>query len=291
MENSYTLVNNNTGEIINEDYHMDTLEDKKRRKAAFEKIQEFGEFKKIQSKYMGNFIFFLYESLDKLLEILSDADLCKYIMLSTYIKTNGYLMLDNNKTYIDKKAMQKILLVSRANFNKFYNNILKNKLLIKEEDTYRIDLDVFWRGKEKDYKSITGNKLEDYTRIYIDATRELYKLNYRKTKKLAIAYKLIPYINWKYNVLCNNIRETSENKIDPLDINDVMDILGYSKNHIAKFKQDFYGIKFYDYVLFKTLQDQPDYKTSIILVNPLFVYRNKIIKDIEYLFAIFNIKK
>jgi hypothetical protein len=291
MENSYTLVNNNTGEIINEDYHLDTMASKKRRKAAFEKIQEFGEFKKIQSEYMGNFIFFLYKSLDKLIEILTDADLCKYIMLSTYIKTNGYLMLDNNKTYIDKKSMQEILLVSRANFNKFYNNILDNELLIKDGDTYRINLNIFWRGKEKDYKSISGNKLENYTRIYINATRELYKLNYRKTKKLTIAYKLIPYINWKYNVLCNNIRETLESKIDPLDIDDVIDILGYSRKHIAKFKEDFYGIKFYDYVLFKTLQDQPDYKTSIILVNPLFAYRNKIIKDIEYLFRIFNIKK
>ena len=137
---------------------------------------------------------------------------------------------------------------------------------------------------------MTGNKLEDFTRIYIDATRELYSLNYKKTKKLAIAYKLLPYVNWKFNVLCSNVKEIDKNKINPLTIKDVMNITGYSQNHLSNFKKDFYGIKFYDYVLFKTLQDNPDYVTSTILVNPLFAYRNKEMEEVQGLFAIFDIK-
>ncbi|OAA90145.1 hypothetical protein [Clostridium coskatii] len=292
MENSYTLINNDTGEIVDEDFGFDTLEDRERKKKCAIKAKDFEEYKEIQSEYMGNFIFFLYNSLDKLKKVLSDADLCKYIMLATYIKKDGYLILDNNKTYINKKKMQELLLVAKVNFNKFYNNLIENNLLVEEEKSkkYKINLNIFWRGYEKDYKNLTNNKLENYTRLYIDATRELYKLNYKKSKKLAIAYKLIPYVNWKYNVLCPNIKEIDKSKINPLTIKDVMNILGYSQHHIATFKKDFYGIKFHDYVLFKTLQDDPDYTTSTIIVNPLFAYRNKEVKEIEGLFVIFNIR-
>lgn len=292
MENSYTLINNDTGEIIDEDFGFDTLEDRERKKKCAIKAKDFEEFKQFQKDKMGSFIFFLYNSLDDLKKTLSDADLCKYIYLATYIKKTGYLMLDNNKTYMNKKKMQEILLVATPNFTKFYNNLIENKLLIEEEKSkkYKINIDIFWRGYEKDYKKLTGNKLEDFTRIYIDATRELYNLNYKKTKKLAIAYKLLPYVNWKYNVLCSNIKEIDKSKINPLTIKDVMNITGYSQNHLSNFKKDFYGIKFYDYILFKTIQDNPDYVTSTILVNPLFAYRNKEMEEVQGLFVIFDIK-
>lgn len=292
MENSYTLIKNDTGEIVDENFGFETLEDREHKKKCAIKAKDFEEFKQFQKDKMGNFIFFLYNSLDDLKKVLSDADLCKYIYLATYIKKTGYLMLDNNKTYMNKKKMQEILLVATPNFTKFYNNLIENKLLIEEEKSkkYKINIDIFWRGYEKDYKKLTGNKLEDFTRIYIDATRELYSLNYKKTKKLAIAYKLLPYVNWKFNVLCSNVKEIDKNKINPLTIKDVMNITGYSQNHLSNFKKDFYGIKFYDYVLFKTLQDNPDYVTSTILVNPLFAYRNKEMEEVQGLFAIFDIK-
>ena len=292
MENSYTLIKNDTGEIVDENFGFETLEDRERKKQGAIKAKDFEEYKEIQSKYMGNFIFFLYKSLDKLKKVLSDADLCKYIMLATYTKKDGYLILDNNKTYIDKKKMRELLLVTKPNFNKFYNNLIENKLLLEEETSkkYKINLNCFWRGYEKDFKKITDNKLEDYTRIYVNATRELYKSNHRQLKKLAIAYKLIPYTNWKYNVLCSNIKEVDTLKINLLTIKDVMNIAGYDNSHMARFKKNFYGIKFYGYDLFGTFQKQADYKDSRIIVNPLFAYRNKDVKEIEYLFMLFEIK-
>ena len=290
MENSYTIINNETGEIIGENFGFETLKDRERKKKAVERTKEYEEFKTIESEYLGNFIFFLYNSLDKLKKVLSDADLCKYIMLATYIKKDGYLILDNNKTYIDKKKMREILLVGNSNFNRFYNSVIENKLLIEENHTYKVNLNCFWRGKESDYKKLTKNKLENFTRLYINATRELYKSNYKKVKKLAVAYKLIPYVNWKYNVLCSNIKETDTSKINLLNIGDIIDILGYDKSHMARFKKDFYEIKFYGYNLFGTFQETSDYKDSRIIVNPLFTYRNKEVKDLEYLFMLFDIK-
>lgn len=284
-----TVINNETGEILYEDYKIETLKDKKRKQKGAEKAQDFEQFKQLQGEKMGNFIFFLYNQLNNLNNLLNDNDLCRYIYLATYIKKDGYLMLDNNK-YVTRKTMQELIKVSEKTFKTFYSNITKNNLIIKENNKYKINLDIFWRGYEKDYKDLTGNRLEDYTRIYINATRELYNSNYKQLKKLAIAYKLIPYINWKYNILCTNIQEVETLKINILSISNIMDILGYNKRHIARFKKDFYEIKFYGYDLFVTVQKQADYKTSRILVNPLFAYRNKTIEDIQYLFMLFGIK-
>lgn len=290
MENSYTIINNETGEIIDDDFGFETLEDRERKKKSAIKAKDFEEYKEIQKQVMGNFIFFLYNSLDKLKKILNDNDLCKYIYLATYIKKDGYLMLDNNKTYINKKKMQELLLITRPNFTKFYNSLIENKLIIEENNTYKINLNCFWKGYEKDYKEITNNKLENFTRLYINATRELYKSNHKQLKKLVVAYKLIPYLNWKYNVLCSNIKEIDTIKINLLTIKDVMSISGYDNSHMARFKKNFYGIKFYGYNLFATIQKEADYKDSRIIVNPLFAYRNKDVKEIEYLFMLFDIK-
>ena len=138
MENSYTLIKNDTGEIVDENFGFETLEDRERKKQGAIKAKDFEEFKQFQKDKMGNFIFFLYNSLDDLKKVLSDADLCKYIYLATYIKKTGYLMLDNNKTYMNKKKMQEILLVATPNFTKFYNNLIENKLLIEEENPKNI---------------------------------------------------------------------------------------------------------------------------------------------------------
>lgn len=291
MSKKCTVIDNDTGEIINENFNIDEIEDVKRKKEGIRRSKEFEEFKTIQSAYMGNFIFFLYKSVNELEEILSDNDLVRYIYLGTFTKSNGYLILDNNKTYITKKEMQNLLKMGDTAFKKFFNNIISNNLLTEINDKYRINIYYFWRGKEINYKSITGNKLENYTRIYINATRELYKSNYKRPKKLAMAYKLIPYINWKYNVLCNNIKETCKEKIDILHIENIINIVGYNKKNIGRFKYYFYGIKFYGYSLFMTLQDQPEYKSSIILVNPLFAYRNRVVNDLKYLFVLFDICK
>ena len=130
----------------------------------------------------------------------------------------------------------------------------------------------------------------DYIRLYINATRFLYTQNQKNCRKLIVAYQLLPYTNWKYNVLCTNVKEVDKKKINPLTINDILNILKYDKTNISKFKKYFYNIKYGENVLFKTVQDQPEWKTgSIVYVNPMFAYRNKTLKDLGESFSIFDI--
>ena len=291
MSKKCYIIEQETGEILNDNFVIDELEDQERKRKGAIKAKDFEEYKEIQSEIMGNFIFFLYKNMDKLKELLTDAEIVKYIYLATYTKKDGYLISDNNNTYIDKKKMQELLLLSKNPFLKFYNKLIKNKLLLEEKKSkiYKINIDMFWRGKRTDYKQQTGTEMIDYIRLYINATRFLYTQNQKNCRKLIIAYQLLPYTNWKYNVLCTDVKEVDKKKIKPLTIKDVMSILNYDKTHAARFKKYFYDIKYGENVLFKTVQDQPEWNTSIILVNPMFAYRNKNLQDLGENFNIFDI--
>lgn len=287
------IVEKETGEILNDNYIIDELEDKQRKKEGAKKSADFEEYKQLQSEIMGNFIFFLYKNMDRLKELLTDAEIVKYIYIATYTKKEGYLISDNDKAYINKKKMEELFLVSKNTFLKFFNKLIKTELLIEEERSkkYKINIDMFWRGKETDYTDITGNKLEHYIRLYINATRFLYIQNQKNCRKLIVAYQLLPYTNWKYNVLCRNVEEINKEKIELLNINDIMKILKYDKTHITRFKKDFYNITYGNNVLFKTVQSNEDWKTSAIFVNPMFAYRNKTLEDLGETFSIFDIKQ
>ena len=199
-------------------------------------------------------------------------------------------MLDNNITYIDKKKLQELLNIGNKAFYKFYNNIIDCNLLKEIDKHIYINNNVFYRGREKEYKKLTDKKLKDFTRLYIKTTRDLYKnIGTRSYNKLAIAYKLLPHVNWKYNILCNNINEINKDKIEPLTIENVIHIIGYNKNQISRFKKDFYGIKYKEKQLFKTIQNDENYNNSFTIVNPLLYYRGNDIKELEYLIMLFEL--
>lgn len=285
-----TVIDNETGEVLSENFRVDELEDIQSKKAFAQKDKSSKEFKELQDRISGNFVFFIFKNMEYLKEVLNDNDLVKFIYIGTYVKKEGVLMLDNNLTYIDKRRLRSLLNVGDKAFKEFYNKMLENNLMKEHEGKIYINFYYFWRGKESDYKKFTNTKLEDFTRIYTKATREMYEeTTPRQHKKLAIIYKLLPYTNWKYNMLCENINETDSTKINALSVSDIMDILGYYKTNITRFKKDFYSLKYKEYPIFKTVQGAMGYGNSIIIVNPLVFYRGNKIEELQGLIAIFNI--
>lgn len=287
-----TLIDNETGEVLNENFQIETLEDKVRKKKAVEKDKLSQAFKSLQQEVLGNFVFFIFKNMDKLKRVLSDNDIVKLIYISTYIKSDGSLKLDNNITYIEKDKMKSLLKISdRKSFKSFYDKLLNNDILFEEDGRLFINLEYFYCGKETTYKKLMGAKLEGFTRIYIDTIRDLYiNTPFREHKKLSIAYLLLPYVNWKYNVLCDNINETDTKEVQPVTIGDVMDILDYNKNQIARFKKDFYSITCKGYNVFMSVQGDADYFKSYIVVNPLVYYRGNDLEQLEYLIMLFGLK-
>lgn len=286
-----TVINNETGEILLNDFNIDTIEDKIKREKFIERKKLEEDFKEMQQEYLGYFVMFIFENMDKLNKIFNNSELVKYIYIGTYTKNDGYLMLDNNKTYIDKNLLKKILSLNDKTFRNFYNKAIENELLIEEDKKLKINVKHFYRGKETEYKPIAGVKLKNFVRIYIETTRELYLNTPPKShRKLYTIYRLIPYVNWKYNILCYNINEVDKDKLEAVTVSDVMNILEYDKTHITRFKNDFYNIKYQEYEVFGSFQKTSEYLKSAIVVNPLVFYRGNNIDELKLLITLFGLK-
>jgi hypothetical protein len=286
-----TLINNETGEIIMNDYNILELEDIAKNKEGAKKRELSEAFKQLQADILGNFVFFLFNDIDKLNKELNDNDLVKFIYLGTYVKNDGTLRLDNNKTYITKNMLSTILDINKANTNKFYNSLIEKKLLAEgDEGHLYINPSYFFRGADKDYKKLTGNKLTEFTRLYIKSTRLLYSsIDKRKYRQLAIAYKLLPFCSWKYNILCENPSELNKTLVEPINLSKVLELLHYDKKHMKKLINDLMGIKIDNCNLFKRLGQDAYIQNDYIVVNPLGYYRGNDVDELNGLINLFEI--
>jgi hypothetical protein len=288
------IVEKGTGVIIDDNFVVNELEDKTRTKKYYEQNKLKKDFRKIQEEYLGRFVFFIFKNMDKLEEILNDNYLIKFLYCCSYIKENGILMLDNNKTCIDKKKLKNLLRVGDKTFNEFYKVLKNNKLINEINNKIYINIHICWQGNKNVHEKFLNKKIKDFTRLYIRTIRELYENTpSRKHKRLSIVYKLISYTNWKYNILCtlDTVEEIDRDKIKPLRIKDIIEILHYDKTNITRFKKDIYSLKYNKYNIFGSIEFEPDSLKSFIVINPLFFYRGDNINVISYLITLFGLSK
>ena len=113
-----TLINNETGEVLTEDYKITELEDQQKSRKFAEKKQLDREFRTYQQEYLGYFVFFMFDNIDKLTEVLSDANLMRFLYLGTYTKKDGHLKFEN-ENIITKKHVKGILKIGDTAFKSF----------------------------------------------------------------------------------------------------------------------------------------------------------------------------
>ena len=287
-----TVTDNKTGEVISNNFNIEELKDIERKIKFKEKMKLENEFKEAQQEYLGYFVFFIFEHIEDLNKILSDSDLVRFLYLGTYTKSDGLLKFDNGLS-LTKKHIKKILKIKDEAFRLFWNILMDNELILEKDEMIYINLFYFYRGKEKDYYKYMNTKFGDkFTRLYIKTTRNLYEnTNSRRIKKLAIIYKLLPFVNWQTNILCKNPSETNKNKIEPLTILDISNYCDYDKTHLARFRKELHEFKYNNNDIFMRIGKGIDINYDYIVVNPLFYYRGNNINELNYLLILFHLKE
>ena len=94
---------------------------------------------------------------------------------------------------------------------------------------------------------------------------------------------MIPWINRKYNIICNNIFETDIDKINPLSLGEFCDIIGYDRTNVTRLKKDLLSFRYENkrLICFMVCDDMIK---STIYVSPHLYYsgsNNEIIKMID----------
>lgn len=178
---SCTLINNENGEIIRDDFNILELEDQQKKKETLEFLKIKNDFENLIYDNMGNFYFNFYLSLPK----IDKQYIFRFIYLCTYLKFNDSRLMKkiNGKNELIKVSdLMNLLKLGKTEYNKTRNILVDNDLIrINKDDSISIDRNISFVRKVK-----KSNK-EEYSRIFKKSIQELYNNSTaREHKRLAL---------------------------------------------------------------------------------------------------------
>lgn len=195
----------------------------------------------------GTFVWFVYNPLDKIFPELNNAEIARLIFLATYVDYETNYLCSSKENYLNTEKISKLLHICYKKTQLFLSKLIKLEILEKDKRKYKMNPKIFYKGQ---IKNNCGADKETI-RIYIKFIRTLFNTcTPRQHIKLAYFYKLILYINRKYNVVCSNIFKTDAKEIDILTLKEICDILDYNNGNIYRLLADLSKIIYGDEKVF-----------------------------------------
>lgn len=259
-----------TGEDITDKVHIEPVMSETQRQGHTVK-KELRQHEEENGGYVFAF-FNAMQSLSERFSSLNHSDIARLMFIGTYVSYNegkashGYLHHENG-VKINKKSLAELLSMSRNKYGEFYKKLIDGNILTETDEGLAVNSTIFYRGENLD--AIKGDY--QYTRLFRKTARELYeKFNGRSIKKLGVVYSILPYVNFNFNIVCNNPQQVVNGKIDTMKLKDLADRLGYTdyKSLSATMRE----ITYNGQQVFKFVDDGKDRRNSYIIVNPNVVY-------------------
>lgn len=280
MIENLAILNLDTGECrelgIGKFTSQKTIE---KRKEYFKKQEEFREVN-FKYKEYGNFSWLIFTYCEELFPNMKLGHLTRLLYLSTYITYTGVLKICDKK-YMTKSNMNNILKLPQKQFYDFYNEMINNKIIIenKKENCLNINSNYFFKGK-------VNNKYQGLIRLNHKSIRTLYENTpINKHKALAYVFKLIPYINREYNILCNNPLELDIDRIIVLNkTTDIARLCNYSEDKAKRLYEEISKITLNNQSVIKIYQDFNS-KQIRIFANPKCYYAGTDYQNVQVLGA------
>lgn len=217
----------------------------------------------------------------------SNIHIIRFILLSTYLSKDGYIRYQNRK--IKKSRLIRIWnLKNSRDPKKTYDRLKDIGYIIEDSEGYiMINQDIMKNGKIIDFNKIK-NRDENYTytRLFSKNIQDMYYNCKEKDRgKLAILFKLLPFVNFKYNVFCYNPTESIEEEIQLCNWKDLARICGYNDTNSSRIKKELWNLKIYDSSVIGIFATKTG---NAICINPKIYYGGNDIKDVKHLYAMFK---
>lgn len=243
MADQYYKEIETTGEFVKVEKPVVELEpgDSVRRSGQVDYYQMKLQQIEAQKDY-GPFTWMLYNCEDGLFKNLTQSTITRLIYISTFLGYDGYLVHDNYKT-LKKEQLKKKIGVSDREFNSFWKEIsIDNKIVYEDNKRIFINKDIFMKG-ELPKKVI---KSKDVVRLAVGGVRALYENvdSVRSHKNLSYLFKIIPFVNKEWNIVCKNPKEKEREFIDYMTVAEFCDAIGYNKSNARKLINSLSSITF-----------------------------------------------
>ena len=245
-------VDKKTGEVtlVPVGTKIQTKEEQEQIKKMMQLKQEKVDFEKFKNGRCGQFFWSLYNIGEKYHPELSDDMLAKIIYLLTYMGYNSNILMYRHDVTspmrpMTKDDVRKVIRLHRCNFGRFWDKLMGSGVICENEKGELVVSDLFRRGKLT--KKAKGDMAA--IKMFTHAVRYMYEhIDVRSHKYLAYIYRLIPYINLKYNILCTNPLETDKFEIEPLTASELCVIMGLDgrKDNENRLIDTLFKLMFYD---------------------------------------------
>ena len=245
-------------------------------KDIIEMKEEQTEFHKRLLDTYGSFYFNFYKRIK-----IEGQFLFRFIYLCSFMNYDNYL--SNGRRLLRESDLQDMLLLGKSEYYKTKDYLLgKDLISINAEGLISVNSKYCKKGK------INKTKVVEVIRMFNNGIQELYqKALPREHKKLAILLDILPYINYKYNIICYNPTEENIELIKPIKMPDLCEMLGYDRSNSSRIKKQLFSLRVSGEKVIGLWQVE---NVDALLVNPRVYYKGGEENGLDYLEAIFKLR-
>lgn len=243
---------------------------------AYKKRKAIEAQKSIRRTMMDELGYFYFVLCENQFESLSPETVTRLILVCSYLNYDGCLMM-TQRTPMKVKDLQSVLGLSKSTVHRFWDEV--NPAFLAEDESsknIKLNTDIIFRGKIG--KNQKGNI---YQKFYVDAIRKLYKNTSKNNHKhLGHVFKLLPFINIEYNIICFNQNEQELDKVVPMTLKEFCECIDYDVQNVSRLLAVYKklrfevtaqsGVHYERFCVF--VNDGTDRLNSRIFVNPRILY-------------------
>lgn len=201
------------------------------------KLKEQNELRRLANNDLGKFFFISNEEDFK---DLAPQTVTRLIYLNTYTHFGDNKLMLTERTPMKRKDLANILGISKAAITKFWKEVHPKYIQEQDDGLIFTNTDIFIKRKLNQ-----RGKYNPYQKFYINGIRTLYKsTGVSNHKHLGYIFKMLPFINMEYNVLCKNPMEKDSEKIELLSVSEFCNIIDYNISQLNRLLKIYNNIKF-----------------------------------------------
>ena len=257
----------------------------KRRNEGLKKKLELEERKRFRSENLAELGKFFFAACEENGENqfagLSDATVARLVFLATFLQLDSERLFKTERTPLRLDDLPELMGMHRKTVNSFLEEV-RSYIAVDENDGLYMVCNVFKRGK------LPKGQHTAMQRLYRDSIRNLYRQTpVSKHRLLGIVFRLLPYVNQEYNILCYNPDEDCIDDLDLLSLDDFCKLIGYDRLKNYRLRSELKKITFDvngKRELFCNFVDAGMGTKHIrIFVNPHIMYNGTDYKKVEVL--------
>ena len=248
----------------------------------YQKFKEKNELRKIANDELGKF-FFVQNN--ETFNTLLPQTVTRLIFLNTFINYGDNKLMLTKRTPMKRKDLSKVLGVSKAVVTGFWKEVSPEYIQEKDDGLIFTNTDVFIR-RRLNQRGIYN----PYQKFYIDGIRKLYQAtDVTNHKHLGYIFKMLPFINLEYNVLCYNPLEPDLEKVKFMSLSEFCSAIDYDVSHLnrlfAIYKRIKFDVKESQEKFCAFAWDGLNRESAKIFVNPHILYNGTNYNNVELLGA------